>query len=293
MGTTTVIASGGLRAAVDSEGAQLLSLSLDGREYLWQGDERWWPRRAPVLFPIVGALRDDRCTTAQGPAHMAQHGIARTREHAVAGATDDSVTFYLADDEDTRAQWPYAFSLSMTYGFCDGALAQTFSVTNTGDVPMPFQLGGHPAFNVPVDGSDGEGFEDCVLEFAEPWSYETPTITNRLIDWSARVPVVEESKVLPLSHRLFDHDALVLRNVPDNMMRLRDTVSGHGMEVRFPGFEYCGIWSAAGDAPFVAIEPWTGTATGTDEGDAMEEKRGVTVLEPGKTFERTFSMRPF
>ncbi|MEY8436722.1 aldose 1-epimerase family protein [Atopobiaceae bacterium 24-176] len=292
MGKTTVIASDGLRAAVDSDGAQLLSLCLDGREYLWQGDERWWPRRAPALFPIVGALRDDRCTTAQGPASMTQHGIARTREHDVVATTDDSVTFRLADDEDTRRQWPYAFSLSMTYGFRDGALVQTFSVTNTGDVPMPFQLGGHPAFNVPVGESDGR-FEDCVLEFAEPWSFETPTITNRLIDWSARVPVVKDSDVVSLSHRLFDRDALVLQDVPGNMVRLRDTVSGHGMEVSFPGFEYCGIWSAAGDAPFVAIEPWTGTATGTDEGDAMEEKRGVTVLGPGETFERTFSMRPF
>lgn len=144
MGATTVIASDNLRAAVDSEGAQLLSLALDGREYLWRGDGRWWPRRAPVLFPIVGALRGDRCTTQQGPATMAQHGIARTHEHEVVDVRPASVTFRLTDDEGTRGQWPYAFSLSMTYAVGDGALAQTFSVENTGDVPMPFQLGGHP-----------------------------------------------------------------------------------------------------------------------------------------------------
>jgi len=293
VGATTVIASDNLRAAVDSEGAQLLSLALDGREYLWRGDGRWWPRRAPVLFPIVGALRGDRCTTQQGPATMAQHGIARTHEHEVVDVRPASVTFRLTDDEGTRGQWPYAFSLSMTYAVGDGALAQTFSVENTGDVPMPFQLGGHPAFNVPLEPGSGEAFEDWVLEFAEPWTYEAPVIHDRLIDWSDRVAVVDDEAVLPLSHRLFDRDAIVLQDVPGRTVRLEGTRSGHGVEVNFPGFKYCGIWSAAGDAPFVAVEPWTGTATGTDEGDAMEGKRGVTLLAPGGTFERTFTVRPF
>lgn len=143
-------------AAVDPMGAQLLSLQLDGREYLWQGDPRFWARRAPVLFPIVGSLRDGRAESAQGPCVMGRHGIARNYEHAVVDRAADgsSVTFELRDSAETRAAYPYGFKLNMTYAFTgEATLSQTFRVTNTGDATLPFCVGGHPAFNVPMGAS--------------------------------------------------------------------------------------------------------------------------------------------
>ncbi len=178
---------GRLSAAVDPMGAQLLSLQLDGCEYLWQGDPRFWARRAPVLFPIVGSLRDGRAGSAQGPCVMVRHGIARNYEHAVVDRAADgsSVTFELRDSAETRAAYPYSFKLNMTYAITgEATLSQTFHVTNTGDATLPFCVGGHPAFNVPMGDAADEAFEDYILKFARPWSCTLPVIgEDGLMSW--------------------------------------------------------------------------------------------------------------
>ena len=112
MGTLTTISAGRLSAQIDATGAQLMSLTLDGGEYLWQGDERFWPRRAPVLFPIVGCLRGDHATSAQGDVSLKRHGIARLYDHAVVAQTPSSVTYELASSDETRAAYPFDFRLN-------------------------------------------------------------------------------------------------------------------------------------------------------------------------------------
>ena len=320
---------GRLSAAVDSMGAQLLSLKLDGREYLWQGDPRFWARRAPVLFPIVGSLRDGRAEAAQGPCVMGRHGIARNFEHAVVDRAADgsSVTFELCDSAETRAAYPYAFKLNMTYAITgEATLSQTFRVTNTGDATLPFCVGGHPAFNVPVgvspqaagaaegeaSGAAGEAcgesdaacvllsaeadeaFEDHVLKFARPWSCTLPVIgEDGLMSWDNAFECPQGSDTVALTHGSFAHDALMFTDVPDNVLTLLGTKSGHGVRVEFPGFPYIGVWSAANDAPFVALEPWSGHTTAHDEDDVFEHKAGMTLLAPGETNERTFHLTLF
>lgn len=324
---------GCLSAVVDPMGAQLLSLQLDGREYLWQGDPRFWARRAPVLFPIVGSLRDGRAESAQGPCVMVRHGIARNYEHAVVDRAADgsSVTFELRDSAETRAAYPYSFKLNMTYAITgDATLSQTFRVTNTGDATLPFCVGGHPAFNVPVSASSQvagapegeasgglgaaageasgtpgtarvphsaaaeEAFEDYVLKFARPWSCTLPVIgEDGLMSWDNAFECPQGSDTLALTHASFAHDALMFTDAPDNMLMLLGTKSGHGVRVEFPGFPYIGVWSAANDAPFVALEPWSGHTTAHDEDDVFEHKAGMTLLAPGETSECTFHLTLF
>lgn len=293
MGTVSSISGGRATAAVDSAGAQLMSLTLDGGEYLWQRDERWWPRCAPVLFPIVGNIRNDRATSAQGDIAFGRHGLARNYDFALVEQKDDSLTYELNSSEDTRAKFPYDFCLRMTYRIVDDALEQEFYVENTGDVTLPFVVGGHPAFNVPAPG-DTADFSEYSLKFAEPWSYTSPTISTEtgLLDWGTRFTLLEDSDTLPLTHELFDVDTLTFEDVPDRTVTLVGP-AGHGMRVDFDGFDYLGVWSAAGGAPFVALEPWCGTATRTDEDDVFEHKQGMIFLEPGESTTRTFVMRPF
>lgn len=293
MSEITTISCGPLEARVDARGAQLMSLSRDGGEYLWQGDERFWPRRAPVLFPIVGCLRGDRATCARGEVSLKRHGIARLYDHAVVARTDSSVTYELASSEETRAAYPYDFRLNMTYSVDGERLEQTFSVTNTDDVALPFTLGGHPAFNVPAPGCAGEGFDDYALVFDEPWTARVPKIDEAgLHDFSKMTEVLSDSDRLPLSHDLFERLlTVVLLEVPGRRVRLVGP-SGHGVEVSFEGFDYLGVWTAGPEAPFVAIEPWVGCATAYDESDVFEEKRGTVMLEPGATYERSFQVRP-
>lgn len=288
---------GRLSAVVDPMGAQLLSLQLDGCEYLWQGDPRFWARRAPVLFPIVGSLRDGRAESAQGPCVMGRHGIARNYEHAVVDRAADgsSVTFELRDSAETRAAYPYDFKLNMTYAITgEATLSQTFRVTNTGDATLPFCVGGHPAFNVPMSDAVDEAFEDYVLKFARPWSCTLPVIgEDSLMSWDDAFECPQGSDTVALTHASFAHDALMLTDVPGSVLTLLGTKSGHGVRVEFPGFPYIGVWSAANDAPFVALEPWSGHTTAHDEDDVFEHKAGMTLLAPSETNERTFHLTLF
>ncbi len=291
----TTIKKDGLEATIDSMGAQLMSLKVGDAEYLWQGDPEFWARRAPVLFPNVGCLINDTAVSEQGPVNLKRHGIARLYDHAVAEADESSVTYELVSTEETRAAYPYDFKLNMGYAVDGTSLTQSFKVTNTGDVPLPFTLGGHPAFNVPVPGAEGESFDDYKLVFPEAWTANVPKIDEAGIhDFGKMTTLFENAREMDLTHDLIDRLlTIVFCDVPKNRVTLVGKKSGHGVEVEFPGFDYLGVWSASSTAPFVAIEPWHGCASAIDEGERFEDKRDTIVLAPGETTELAFTVTPF
>ncbi|WP_303131645.1 aldose 1-epimerase family protein [uncultured Olsenella sp.] len=293
MEDTARISSGQIEAEVSRLGAQLMSLKAGGTEYLWQGDPRWWPRRAPVLFPIVGNLRGDHATSARGEIRLGRHGLARNEEFSLVEREENRVLLELESNEGTRRSFPYDFRLRLSYAIDESSLVQGFEVTNTGSHDLPYVLGGHPAFNVPAVGAS-DGFDAYRLEFAEPWTYAAPRIdvSTGLLDFQDRLPLLDSCSVLPLTHRTFDVDTLVFEDVPQRRVRLVGP-EGHGIRVDFAGFDYLGVWSAAGDAPFVALEPWTGCATAEDEDDVFEHKRGMRLLSPGQTDRLSFVVTPF
>lgn len=293
MSTITTIERDGLVARIDSMGAQLCSLSANGREYLWQADPAFWGRHAPVLFPIVGSLRSDTAVSAQGPCHMGRHGLARIYEHRLLDISEDGAraTYEFASSDKTRASYPYRFKLNMTYALTGPAsLTQTFKVINTGEVDLPFSVGGHPAFNIPAPGAADEAFEDYEFRFAEAWTAHCPKIVaGGLADPEDTFTPLTDADTLALTRDCFAYDTMIFDHVPRNTISLVGTTSGHGVQVDFPGFDYLGVWSAPG-APFVALEPWTGHATYTTEDDVLEHKEGITILAPGRVDERSFTI---
>ena len=289
------IGNGNLRATVSTTGAQLMSLALDGSEYLWQGDARWWPRRAPVLFPIVGSLRPGTVSAA-GPCPMGRHGVARSQVFRVVEQEAEHVVLECTATQETLVAYPYRFRLRMSYAVKGPAtLEQRFEVENEGGVAMPYVVGGHPAFALPLGGvgeTASAAFEGCTLEFARAWSACSPTmVEGELLDFGQPIPVIDNADRLPLRRELFATDTIVLSDVPGRTVTLRDARNGRSARLDFPGFDYLGIWSAThGAAPFVAIEPWCGCATATDEGTRLEQKRGMRLLAPGATATHAFTM---
>lgn len=300
MSKVVAIASGNLSAQIKLHGAELSSLQRGDDEFLWQADERWWGRHAPVLFPIVGSIRNDKAQTAAGTCHMGRHGIARLKDFTVAEQSADTVTLELCSDADTTAAFPYSFVLHMSYsleasavGGAVDTLRQSFSVTNTGTDPLPFSVGGHPAFNVPAPQHTG-AWEDYALRFTQPWSYVSPGVNaDGLWDYQIKTPIVDKADKLPLDRQLFCYDTIELEGTPDSRVTLVDGADKPVLHLDFEGFPYLGIWSPgceSGDAPFVAIEPWTGTATRTDEDDILEHKQGSLTAQSGETVERAFTI---
>ncbi len=278
------ITDGSFTAKIDSLGAQLVSLTgPDGFEYIWVGDKAYWGGHAPVLFPIVGALREGKTQIGGKWYHMGRHGFARTSgftaEEEPAG---NSVALTLRASDETKEAYPFDFAFTVTYTLENGGLTTTFTVENTGGVPLPFSVGGHPGFNLPV--GEEAAFEDYTLQFSQAETQRCPVIdlTTGLIDWDRHAFTMENQTEVPLRHSLFYQDALVFEGLNSHIIRIVNKATGKGIEMDFSGFPLLGVWSAVNDGPYVCLEPWTGCATLQSEGDVFEKKKGMAALAPGE-----------
>lgn len=280
-----------ISAAFKTMGAELTSLKdAKGTEYLWQGNPDYWSGQAPVLFPIIGCLRNGTATVSgDKTCSFGRHGLARRKEFTLISSTEDKAVFSLRADAETKEQYPFDFELQMTYELQGKSLKITHTVINHDSTPMPFCVGGHPAFNCPI--SDGESFEDYVVEFEFPETADCALLTeDALIDNGNRVSILKDSSVLPVKHELFYNDALIFDQLKSRQVSLKHKEKEKGICVFFPDFDYLGVWSSANDGPFVALEPWSGTSTCTDEDDIFEHKRGIKTLQPGEKINLSFSI---
>ena len=293
------ISNGSLTASIDTMGAQLMSLQKGDSEYLWQGDSNWWPRRAPILFPIVGVLKDGKAESAEGAISLARHGLARLNQFEVVEQSASSVTLQLKSTEETLKAYPYDFELKLIFSVDGDTLTQTYEVTNPGNVVLPFTLGAHPAFNIPIPGVEASSLDQYHLLFTRSWTSYGPSITDEgLCDYTTPQRLIVDSDTLPLSWELIDREkTITLEDVPDRRITLAANVEAsseaHGIQMDFEGFDYLGIWSAAPGCPFVALEPWCGIADTVDCDGIFEHKPGIISLEPGQSIAKTLNIRLF
>ena len=293
------ISSDSLTVSIDAMGAQLMSLQKGESEYLWQGDSNWWPRRAPILFPIVGVLKDGKAESAEGTISLARHGLARLNQFEVVEQSPSSVTLQLKSTEETRKSYPYDFELKLIFSVDGDTLTQTYEVTNPANVVLPFTLGAHPAFNIPIPGVEAASLDQYYLLFTHSWTSYGPSITDDgLCDYTTPQRLIVDSDTLPLSWELIDHEkTITLEDVPDRRITLAPNAEAsskaHGIQMDFEGFDYLGIWNAAPGCPFVALEPWCGIADTVDTDGIFEHKPGIISLEPGQSIAKTLNIRVF
>lgn len=277
------ITSQSASAVLGIDGAMLNSLKKDGTEYLWQGDKEHWSGQAPVCFPIVGVLVDDKATAFGKPCNMKRHGVARITPFEVFEQCKNSITFVQAANEDTKKAYPFDYELKIKYTIVGDTVTNEYIITNKGDCKMPFVVGGHPAFNCPL--ADGEAFEDYKVVFDKRMTKAVlrPDHQTGLVDVEKRYPILDDSDTIPMQHTLFEeNDAMIFDNVDSKCATLIGP-KGKGIKIEYQDMANLLIWSACGNADFVALEPWTGISNCSDETDVLENKRGMTVLEAGET----------
>ncbi len=269
------IASAALTAELKPEGAELCRLrDAAGRDFLWDAGPAW-PRHAPVLFPIVGRLAGDGLNQAGRRYPMRQHGFARDRTFTVIDRTPESCAFRLADDDATRAAYPFAFALELHYAVAGPRLSVEYRLANPGTVPLPASLGAHPAFRWPLPGAEGRPH---ALLFDE----DEPAPIRRLQD-GLLLPEPQPSPIagrrLDLAPALFEPDAVILDQPRSRSLDYR-AEGGPGLRFAFSGFPQLGLWSKPG-AAFLCIEPWQGFASPLGWDGEFAEKPGLVTLPPG------------
>lgn len=290
---TVTLKNDKLTAKIDSKGAELLSLEKQQTEYMWQKDPAFWGKTSPVLFPIVGNLRNDTVTFHGTPYTIPKHGLCRTAEFHVDSVSQTDAVFSYSYNDETLTHYPYRFKLILAYHLNETALIITYTVENLDSQEIDYCFGAHPGFNVPLE-KDGV-FEDYCIEFSsyEPDGCPVFDFEQNQINMANRIDLMNGSKKLMLRYSYFDNDALIFDKVHSDSVKLYSTKSGKGVEVSFGDFDFIAFWTPIKmGAPFLCIEPWCGMAVCSDEGETFEEKRGVKHLTVGEKQSYQMTIRP-
>lgn len=287
-----ILDNGVLSVGFSTAGGSFTSIMAQGREYLWQGDPAVWSGQAPVCFPICGGLRDDAAVTRSGKAvRLGRHGFARKQEWKLVEQGENMIAFKLesADHPELLESYPFPFSLVARYTLDGAKLCVRYEVANKGEADMPFFIGGHPGFACPLD--EGESYSDYKLRFEADEAAELccAVPSTGLIDVENRVANPMVGRDLPLTHELFDFAETIFDVLESRAVDLVKKDEEKGLRVSFPDFPYLIVWGKP-EGDFVAIEPWGGLSTCSDEGDVFEEKRGCLVAAPGETVARGFEI---
>jgi galactose mutarotase-like enzyme len=288
-----IIESSQLRVSIKTKGAELTSIlhTDNGLEYMWNADPQYWAKTSPVLFPIVGTLKANTYFYKGKPYQLPRHGFARDKEFAVTAHNEDAVTFFISNDEETSKVFPFQFTFSIHYKVKKDELTVTYSVQNKETTEnMYFSVGGHPAFKVPL--VEGSYYEDYSLVFDRKETVGRWPITKDGLIESSPEPLLNDTDILPLSKELFSKDAVVLKQLQSQSLRLQSDKTEHGLEFSFPGFSFLGLWAAPG-ADFVCIEPWCGIADSVGTDQQLQNKEGIVCLPAGEKFEATWKVKCF
>ncbi len=290
-----------LEVGIDPKGAELVSLYHKDHdlEYMWGADPVFWGKSSPVLFPIVGGLKDNSYIFEGMTYRLPRHGFARELVFEIEDHWDDGISFLLHSNEDTLKVYPFTFEFRLVYELYANLLSVTYHVTNLGENDMYFSVGGHPAFALPIE--EGLSYQDYYLEFEEEENLKRwPVNLQGLIEEEPKAifdktliddELVEiETKFLPLTKELFHKDALVFKQLNSSTVTLKSEKSEHSLRFDFAGFPFLGIW-AAKDANFVCIEPWCGIADSVRHSQELTEKEGINILPAGDVFERAWAVK--
>lgn len=278
-----------LEIECSKHGAELTSLKFNGVECIHQGnsviDENgkpYWGRHAPILFPIVGKLKDNKTKINGKIYEMTQHGFARDMDFE---ELEKNSKYVLKSNPETLKKFPFKFELYVEYKINQNELTTKYTVINKDNKDMIFGLGGHPAF---VCNYSSENYE-LVFENKED-KIEFYKLCDGLINRNPIDSILEDNRI-QLTKDIFNEDAIIMKNINSNKISLIDkTNNKQVLEFDFEGFPYLAIWSKKG-APFVCIEPWQNHTDNINSDGIFDNKPNILKLKPNEKFECRYKVK--
>ena len=271
-----------LYAEISHFGAELCCLKdNDNKEYIWEGNPDIWGKHSPILFPIVGSLKNDTYQYNDNNFHLSRHGFARDMEFKLIEKQENSATFSLQFSEETLQLYPFKYELQIIYTVKESTLSIAYKVINKDELQLPFSIGGHPAFALKNQ------FENYSLEFEKQELLKYYLLENNLISNETNSLELNDKKI-PLNYNLFKNDALIFKTLESNSLTILENDKPF-LRVHFDDFPNLGIWTKV-KAPFLCIEPWFGYSDTTESSGNLLDKEGIVLLEPKHTFKSHFSI---
>jgi galactose mutarotase-like enzyme len=279
---TTTISNSILKASIKHAGAELFSLKDNQEnEYIWEGNPDFWGKHSPVLFPIVGTLKNNTYTINEKEYHLPRHGFARDMDFELIEKTENKAVFSLQSSEETLQKYPFEFELQLIYTLNENALELEYKVINKGKEKMPFSIGAHPAIALP------DHFENYVLQFEKEESLKYYLLENDLI--SSKTKILEtKNNLVPLNYELFKNDALIFKTLESKSLIILNNSKPY-IKVDYKDFPSLGIWTKE-NAPFICIEPWLGYSDTDENTGDLYQKEGILTLEANKDCSAKFTI---
>ena len=269
-------------AQINTLGAELCSLkNTKNKDFIWEGDPAYWGKHSPVLFPIVGTLKNNTYTHNNEEYILTRHGFARDIEFKLVDKTKSTATFSIQSNSATLANYPFQFELQIQYTLVHATLEIAYTVINKDTTEIPFSIGAHPAFALPGN------FENYSLEFEKAEPLEYTLLENDLVSIQTET-IATNSNSVNLTYKLFERDALIFKKMQSNSLTIHDKEKPL-LKVHFENFPNMGIWTKVG-APFICIEPWFGYSDTNESNGNLFEKEGVVILKSEDTFQTKFSI---
>jgi galactose mutarotase-like enzyme len=279
---TTILKNSNLTAEIKHLGAELCSLKNNkNKEYIWEGNADFWGKHSPILFPIVGTLKNNSYQYNSIDYNLSRHGFARDMEFELIDKKENSATFSIQSSEETLKVYPFVFELQLIYTLDENRLRIEYKVTNKGESQMPFSIGAHPAFALPGN------FENYSMEFEKEEQLEYYLLENDLISDKTKKLEVQNNRI-PLTYQLFENDALIFKTLESNSLTILEN-ENPVLRVNFKDFPSLGIWTKM-NAPFLCIEPWFGYSDTNENSGNLFKKEGIQILNANEAFHSEFSI---
>lgn len=276
------ISSGDLSAVINTLGAELISVkNSKNKEYIWEGNPQFWGKHSPVLFPIVGCLKNNQYSFKGHLYSLYRHGFANKMEFNVLKQSSDNVVFSLTNNNETFENYPFKFELQLSYTLVNSSLKIGYKVINANDFEMPFSIGGHPAFALQNE------FENYSLEFEKSEILICSQLENDLIS-NETISLPMKDNCLPLSYSLFENDALIFKKLDSKSITISEN-NVPFLKVTFEDFPSLGIWTKQ-KAPYICIEPWFGYADTMTNSGELSEKEGIQIIGIDEQFQSEYSI---
>ncbi len=271
-----------ITAKINELGAELKSLVYHDTEYIWEGKKEVWAASCPLLFPICGGLKDDRYLLDGKEYILQKHGYVRFKTFEVETKTEKSVVFLHKSDDDTKKQFPFDYELRVIYSLNERTLKIDYSITNTADQTMYFNIGSHEGYYTP------EGIEDYDVIFPNKETLNSYVLYGNLLS-NQQLPIIKESDVLPLYDKYFTVDALVFKDLRSRSATLRNRKTGRAVRVDFPDDKYFLLWHKP-NSPYICLEPWDGIQDIVGSNFDITEKEGIIALDGKCEYNHTHSI---
>ena len=278
----TTISNSNLTAVINPLGAELISLiNSNNKEYIWEGNPEFWGKHSPVLFPIVGCLKENQYSYNGTKYSLYRHGFANKMEFNIIEKLAESVVFSVTNNQETLGNYPFKFELQISYTLINSSLKIGYKVINSNDFEMPFSIGAHPAFALPNE------FDSYALEFEKSEKLVCFQLENDLIS-NKTISLPMEENCLPLAYSLFENDALIFKKLESKAVTITEN-NVPFLKIKFEDFPSLGIWTKQ-KAPYVCLEPWFGYADTITNSGELSKKEGIQIIGINEQFESEYSI---